>query len=201
MMTELDKKSVPIFKVATIFYGAMALIGLSIAFWWHHSLQKAFSLDYNFVEWMRLLGVGVLVAGLLLISSHFFEDWFESFRSLRWKVMGLLGPSSILMIIHLALISAFGEEIFFRLALQPFVGLTVTSVLFGLLHLGPDGKISMWSFWAFIAGLLLGWVYRGTESLWPPVFSHFSVNAISIYSIRKSYLCSERALETPKRDE
>lgn len=182
-----ESKNYSLLRVATIFYSAMILIGLSISFWWHKSFFKAFSINHSPYEWLRIAGAGILVTLILIILSHFFEEWFESFRVLKKTVTMLLGPCSKLSIVYLALLSAFGEEIFFRSAIQPFAGIIITSVLFGVLHLGPEGKISAWTIWAVIAGFLLGWIYKGTESLWPPVLAHFLVNAVSLYSVRRSF--------------
>ncbi len=44
---------------------------------------------------------------------------------------------------NLVLVSVFsgvGEEAFFRGALQPVLGIVVTSILFGALHVGPDRR-------------------------------------------------------------
>src|SRR5690606_2359125 len=138
-------------------------------------------------EIFRLGAIGVLGASLLLVLSYFFEDWFPSFRDLKSVIMRFLGPVSIPMALYLAVVTSVGEELLFRGAIQPFAGLVLTSVLFGLLHMGQDGLVSAWSVWAFIAGLLLGWMYEETHSLWPPILAHFGVNAVSILNLRRSY--------------
>ena len=38
-----------------------------------------------------------------------------------------------------------------------------------------------------IAGLLLGWIYEDTGSLWPPIIAHFGVNCWSILTLRRAY--------------
>jgi membrane protease YdiL (CAAX protease family) len=106
------------------------------------------------------------------------------------------------MALYLAVLTGFGEELLFRGAIQPFAGLLLTSALFGLLHMGQNGILSAWSVWAFLAGLLLGWMYDETASLWPPIIAHFCVNAVSILSLRRAYRNLpghlERARELPK---
>jgi membrane protease YdiL (CAAX protease family) len=138
-------------------------------------------------EAARLVLIGLVGAGLLLVLSYFFEDWFPSFRELKAFVMRFLGPVSAPTAIYLALLTGVGEELLFRGTLQPFAGLVVTSVLFGLLHMGKDGLVSAWSVWALVAGLLLGWMFDETGSLWPPIIAHFVVNAVSIMNLRRAY--------------
>ena len=172
---------------STVVYGVMTVVGLALLHFAHKTLRRSLAVPTEPIEGLRLLAIGALGAGLLLVLSYFFEDWFESFRDLKTVIMRFLGPVSVPMAFYLALITAFGEELLFRGAMQPFLGLGLTSVLFGLLHLGKDGLVSAWSVWAFIAGLLLGWMYLETGSLWPPIIAHFGVNCLSILSLRRTY--------------
>lgn len=172
---------------STIVYGIMTLIGLAVVMFGHKRLGIAMGWPADPRDGLRLVMIGALGAGILLVLSYFFEDWFPSFRDLKAVMMRFLGPVSVPMALYLAVITAFGEELLFRGAIQPFAGLILTSVLFGLLHMGQDGFLSAWSVWALIAGLLLGWMYEETSSLWPPIVAHFIVNAASILSLRRAY--------------
>lgn len=178
---------VALVRRSTIWYGIMMLIGLVVLRFGHKNLNTALAIPHEPYELLRLGLIGLLGAGLLLVLSYFFEDWFPSYRNLKSTIMRFLGPVSAPSAVYLALLTAFGEELLFRGAIQPFAGLFVTSILFGLLHLGADGLVSWWSVWALIAGLLLGWMYDETSSLWPPIVAHFGVNTVSILSLRRAY--------------
>lgn len=174
-------------RKSTIVYGIMILLGTLVVAFGHEQLGPALAIPSGPMEGGRLVAIGLLGGGLLLVLSYLFEDWFPSFRVLKSTIMRFLGPVSVPTAIYLALITSFGEEILFRGAVQPFAGLVFTAVLFGLLHLGQDGLVSAWSVWAVIAGLLLGWMYQETGSLWPPIVAHFSVNVVSILNLRRAY--------------
>lgn len=174
-------------RKSTIVYGIMMLLGYAVVRFGHKNLAKAFAIPAEPWEAARLVAIGALGAALMLVLSYFFEDWFPSFRQLKSVIMRFLGPVTIPGALYLAAITAVGEELLFRGAVQPFAGLVLTSVLFGLLHMGQDGLVSAWSVWALVAGLLLGWMYEETGSLWPPIVSHFGVNAVSILNLRRSY--------------
>ncbi len=174
-------------KKSTIVYGIMIALGLAVVAFGHKTLPKALSIPSDPYEAFRLVAIGLLGCGLLLVLSYFFEDWFASFRELKAVITRYLGPVTAPMAIYLSLITSFGEEILFRGAMQPFAGLVLTSVLFGLLHMGQKGVVSAWSIWALIAGLLLGWIYEDTGSLWPPIIAHFGVNCWSILNLRRTY--------------
>lgn len=174
-------------RKSTVVYGIMIIIGVATMGFFHDSLQTAFELPPEPLDAARILGSGVVAAAVLLVLSYFFEDWFESFRELKSIIMQVLGKASIPMAVYLAALTSVGEELLFRGAIQPFVGVLFTSILFGLLHMGHNGIVSAWSFWALIAGYMLGWMYEETGSLWPPIIAHFGVNTISILSLRRAY--------------
>jgi membrane protease YdiL (CAAX protease family) len=174
-------------KKSAVVYGVMTVVGVLVMRFGHKSLAPAFQVPESWAEAARLVAIGGLTAGFLLVLSYFFEDWFASFRELKAIVMRYLGPCSVAAALFLSLITAFGEELLFRGAIQPFAGLVLTSVLFGLLHMGADGLVSAWSVWAFLAGLLLGWTFDQTGSLWPSIIAHFGVNAVSILNLRRAY--------------
>ena len=79
-------------------------------------------------------------------------------------------------IFFLALASGFAEELFFRGAMQPVVGLIVTSLVFGAAHTGPKRVFLVWSIWAFVMGLAFGLIFEATGVLWGPVLSHVLIN-------------------------
>jgi len=185
--TALALSPAVLIRKSTMIYGAMMLVGLLLLRFGHKKLSPAFAVPTAPLDLGRLVAIGLIGALLLLILSYFFEDWFPSFRSLKAVIMRLLGPCSVAGALYLALITAFGEELFFRGGIQPFAGLFLTSVLFGLLHVGQDGPVSAWSIWAWVAGLLLGWMYDATGSLWPSIITHFGVNAVSLLSVRRAY--------------
>ncbi|MDO5570722.1 MAG: type II CAAX endopeptidase family protein [Bacteroidales bacterium] len=54
--------------------------------------------------------------------------------------------------------------------------IVVSSLIFGFIHFNPAQSLT-----AFIIGLLLGWLYYKTKSLWAPIFVHFLNNFSSVY--------------------
>jgi membrane protease YdiL (CAAX protease family) len=62
---------------------------------------------------------------------------FEWARALHREFRSLLFPMTDVEIVVLALASSIGEELFFRGALLPAIGLVGSSLLFAVLHIGP----------------------------------------------------------------
>lgn len=184
---KIDLNPESLIKKSTVVYGVMAAGGLAAMAFFHDSISTAFLWPSAPMEMGRLIASGLTAAGVLLVLSYFFEDWFESFRELKSIIMQVLGKVSIPMAIYLSFVTSVGEELLFRGAIQPFAGLILTSVLFGMLHMGHKGLVSAWSIWALIAGFLLGWMYEETTSIWPPLIAHFGVNMVSILNLRRAY--------------
>jgi uncharacterized protein len=83
-------------------------------------------------------------------------------------------------LISLSVFSGVGEESFFRGALQPELGIVVTSLLFGLLHVGPDRRYLVWTVWAVGAGFLFGALYQWTGGILAPITAHVLHNAATL---------------------
>jgi len=171
----------------TIIYGVMALIGLAgMGLVWD-SLEKATTLPSTSDELISSAVAPLIAAAALLAFSWSFEQWFASWRRLRNFIMQMFGNYSVAALLWMAALSATAEELFFRGALQPLAGVAATSIIFGLLHIGPDRKISAWTIWTIGAGVVLGLLYENTESILAPILAHFTVNAWSLLGIRMAW--------------
>jgi membrane protease YdiL (CAAX protease family) len=128
--------------------------------------------------------IGIL-AGLLIglgfvFGSRFATHRFEWGRALHRDLRALLGPLPGSEIVVLAVASAIGEEIFFRGALLPAIGLWGSSAIFALLHIGPKVRFLPWTFSSLVAGLVFGQLFMWAGDLSGPVVAHFTVNALNL---------------------
>jgi len=89
-------------------------------------------------------------------------------------------------LVLLAALSGFGEEALFRGALQPVLGLVATSLLFGVLHVGPDRRYLIWTLWAVLAGFVLGLLYNLTGGILAPAAAHALNNAAVLLLWKRS---------------
>ncbi|MDB4980790.1 MAG: Abortive infection protein [Myxococcales bacterium] len=105
---------------------------------------------------------------------------FEWARALHREFRGLLFPMTEVEILILALASSFGEELFFRGALLPAIGLVGSSLLFAVLHIGPKTRHLPWTFSSLGAGFLFGAIFLWTGDLAGPVLAHFLVNFLNL---------------------
>jgi len=125
------------------------------------------------------LGAGILAAVLTILASRAFT-WVRNLEDEFQKVLGRLNPWQV---IALALLSGITEETLFRGAIQPFLGLIWTSLIFGLLHFPINRSYLTWTIFAIVMGILLGELYIYTGSLITPMMTHTVVNLINLYRI------------------
>src|SRR5262245_53130489 len=116
-------------------YGALALLGLLIAAGrGNPDLYRLGTPE----GWHLVAGpivvvvVGLIVVGLWRVAARQFQ-WA---RELHGSFRDVLGPLTGHEIVILAMASSIGEEMLFRGALLPWLGLWLQALVFALLHVG-----------------------------------------------------------------
>ena len=125
----------------------------------------------------------------------------EATMNLMEKTLYMDGIIELSMNLFLVgLLAAFGEELIFRGIIQrtfsehwknPHLAIWVTALIFGLFHMQLERFIPL----AFL-GLLLGYAYYYTNSLWSAIILHFINNGLQVL-----LLYSTSGEELPKVDE
>lgn len=128
------------------------------------------------VRLLTSLGAGLALALLVTASTPWLLRRAAWARALHEELKPIVEPLSATEILVLALASGVAEELFFRGAMQPVLGLLGTSLIFGAVHTGPKRVFLWWSMWAFAMGVALGLIFEATGVLWGPVLAHVLVN-------------------------
>jgi membrane protease YdiL (CAAX protease family) len=161
-------------------YGAMGIVAFVIAA--GRGDPDLYRLGGNPVAWQLgaapLLGIalGLAVVGLTRIATKRFQwarDLHASFRDL----LGQLAPREIVI---LALASSIGEELLFRGALLPWMGVWIQAIVFAALHIGPGRRFLPWTISALVLGLAFGWLAVWTGNLGGPIAAHFTINFLNL---------------------
>ena len=165
-----------ILRLATFFY----LLAAVIAVLW----------SALFGQPDRLLGEARPTAGALLhglwVGLAIVALCHLGYRYAAWvrrasRAMGaFLGPLGAGDAIYLALLSGFVEELLFRGALWPQLGLVGTSILFGLLHTVPVRALATYPLFAAAVGLAFGWLRESSGSVWPCIVAHATINGLNL---------------------
>lgn len=118
----------------------------------------------------------MLLVGLWKLGSHFIGEM----RLVESYLAEYVGALDLPMAISLAIISGFSEELFFRGAVQTSFGWFVATVLFAVVHSGPQRAFRWWTLFALVAGLVFSGLtlYRG--NLMAAIVGHITVNGINL---------------------
>ncbi len=125
-----------------------------------------------------------------------FENWIKEKESQAEALTKLfLGVSSLSDLLFnlfmMALVTAIGEELVFRSALQSllaklsgrqWVALLLSSLIFSLAHMQFYGLLPR-----FVLGLFLGYFYFLSGSIWVPITMHFVNNASAVVAFHLHY--------------
>jgi len=117
------------------------------------------------------------------------EQWMTEQEDKADKTIDLLIASKtsgtmIVNILNIALLPAIAEELFFRGVFQKIfynlfksghIAIWVTAFLFSSIHLQFFGFIPR-----FILGLIFGYLFFWSGTLWLPIISHFVNNAVPV---------------------
>jgi membrane protease YdiL (CAAX protease family) len=163
-------------------YGAMALVALLIAA--GRGDPDLYRVGAS-PHWLLLTGplagiaFGLAIVGLTRAATKRYA-WA---RLLHTSFHDLLGPLTGREIIILALASSVGEELLFRGALMPWLGLWLQAAIFAVLHVGPRKRFVQmlpWTASAFVLGLALGELAIRTTNLGAPIAAHFVINFLNL---------------------
>ena len=198
--------------MAVVFYTLMVVAAWMLGVVW---------LDLDLLVWHdgwwetelwfdALLGVGLGVA--TVIASRILEHTTEWARVLGEEFRKILGNLSPAQVVVFAVTSGVAEEVFFRGFLQQalsdvlftnhWIGLIVASLIFGLIHIGPDRKKFLpWTIMAIVLGFLFGLLYMYTGNIVGPVVAHFTINFFNLLHIVRDSDDSDEAEPPPEIDE
>ncbi|MCK5799183.1 MAG: CPBP family intramembrane metalloprotease [Deltaproteobacteria bacterium] len=136
-------------------------------------------------SWL-LAGVGALLGvafGLLIVTLSRQIERFAWAQRLNRFFADVLGPITWREAAILAALSGIGEELFFRGAVQPTLGLWWTTTGFALMHLPPRRDLMSWAILAWILGLALGLGAQLSGNLAGPILAHFVINLLNLRHI------------------
>ena len=130
---------------------------------------------------------GLVVGLIAVLASELLTRWTDLGEALADVLgEGLAGIGTADAIL-LALASGIAEEMLFRGALQPAVGLFWASLIFGACHFLPRKELALWSVYAVLMGFAFGWLYEWTGQLVAPIAAHALVNGINLPRLARRY--------------
>ena len=138
-------------------------------------------LNAIFTEWNTELRLPESMAHL----EKMMKDMQESATQITEKMLNVSNISGLIInLIMIAGLAAFGEELLFRSLLQPFlikicknvhIGIFLASAIFSFIHFEFYGFLPR-----LVLGLLLGYMFYYSKSIWVPMLMHFTNNATGV---------------------
>ncbi len=139
-----------------------------------------------------------LAMGLAVVLLSRIAVW-----RLRWAqrlhrdFRSILGEQTGREILVLALASSIGEELLFRGALMPWMGIWPQALLFAALHVGPGRRFLPWTLAAFVIGVAFAYATHWTGNLGAAIVAHFTINFLNLRYIVATEILAEPADAAP----
>ncbi|HEX6277444.1 MAG TPA: type II CAAX endopeptidase family protein [Polyangiaceae bacterium] len=126
------------------------------------------------------VALGTTLGTLLAVGTRYSVPRFAWAKNLHLELRPFARDVSTPGIVMLAITSSLGEELLFRGLLQPWLGLWLQALLFGVLHQMAGPSRWVWASWATLVGLLFGGIFALTGSLAGPIAAHALVNGLNL---------------------
>lgn len=182
-------------RLAGFFYGVMAALALL----WRGPLAAgpvffaSAETAAAGVRWGVDIAAGLASAAGVIVLSRELTRRTRFGEVLARSLALAIGPLTRPQIAWLALLSGCAEELLFRGALQPHLGLVATSLVFGLAHFVPRRELAPWAVFSVAAGLLLGGLFDWTGNLLAPIVAHAGINVVNLDRLVAEYAPRQHA--------
>lgn len=145
-------------------------------------------------RWLADLLLGALVGAGFAAAAWGLFGRVPALRRIERRLVALLDMAALRPhhAVIFGLLAGVPEEILFRGALQPTLGLLVTSLVFGALH-----AVTLAYFvYAGVAGMLLGALALWRGALWAPIAAHTVIDVIMFALLIRRWQTGARAQES-----
>lgn len=130
---------------------------------------------------LKNVGIGILIF-LVLLAIEIFVGVISSVTgaNISTNVQLLLASEPLWFYVFTFTITPLCEEALFRGMMVPRIGIIVSALLFGLSHSSYDSTFGIDMLVAFIFGVIAGWAFKRTKSLYPSIIAHGLVNLLAV---------------------
>ena len=97
------------------------------------------------------------------------------------KVYDIISGVPAWILVVAVVVAPVTEELFFRAALFPRVGMVLSSLLFGLFHISYGSIAEIIG--AFLIGMVFAFVYKKSKSIITPILLHVGFNLVSVVAV------------------
>ena len=176
-----DMSATEMTVVMTVFSVLVIMVFVK-AKWTEVSPHWLLTKQWAVLTWAVIAALGLVVPFTWLQEQmpelpNWIEDDIEMLMSNYWGYLsiGLLAPLAEEFVFRGAILRSLLTQ------MKPWTAIAVSALLFSLVHINPAQLP-----FAFLAGILLGWMYWRTGSILPGIAFHWANNSIA-YIIYRTY--------------
>lgn len=173
--------------VIGLLYGALAGVAIIWGQFRHQPNIYEYGPRQSFWLWAAPF-VGLAFGLAMVFLSRLLTHSWEWARVLHQEFHAVVHELSSKEIFILAAASSAGEEMFFRGAMLPAIGLWSSSALFAAMHVRAQWRFLPWTIMSFIMGLAMGLMHMKLGNLGAPIVAHFTINFLNLNYIAKTEL-------------
>ncbi|MFP3289216.1 MAG: type II CAAX endopeptidase family protein [Candidatus Micrarchaeota archaeon] len=130
---------------------------------------------------MRILGIGILLFLAIFVMELIITVMSVNFKlNIETNACTVVTGMPLWFILFVVLIGPINEELFFRGFLVKRIGIISSALLFAILHAGYGSTFGIDIIAAFIFGLIAGYIFKKTNSIYPTLLAHVLINLIAV---------------------
>lgn len=170
---------------ALIGYGLLLGLAMIVIAWGWRLISGGNVAWFPLRGWLSDLAIGTLLGTAFAFMAWVLLDRVPALKRIELLLVHTLDMDKLRYhhAFQIGLVAGIPEEILFRGALQPSLGLLLTSVIFGALH----GITRGYFVYAAVAGLLLGALVEWRGGLWAAIAAHTMVDAVVFALLIRSW--------------
>jgi uncharacterized protein len=180
--------------LTTIFSAGLALVALLLNRWLRGEYFP-FDLVVSLRAIVLVMAAALLLMGVISLLTRYDRIFMPKILTRLRQLKPLLVELNRAERIYISVLAGISEELLFRGALQPLVGIVAASVIFGALHAVTFGYFLL----ASAMGFYLGWLFQFSGNLLVPMAVHALYDIFALSLLARIYL-AERATVSPQAD-
>jgi membrane protease YdiL (CAAX protease family) len=164
---------------------SFSLLFLSCSLFYFRNSYKKLGLNTKNFAKATVFGIFAFIS--ILFFTIFVEAILDFFGINASTGIEKILSQNFVLILSAVFVSPLCEEMFFRATLIDFFdrslkninfSIILSAIVFSIFHIGYGSPLEL--FGAFVAGIILGFVYKKSKTLLAPILAHFLYNFLSI---------------------
>ena len=130
---------------------------------------------------VRIFGIGIVLFLAIFVMELIITLVSVNFNlNIETNACNVVTGMPFWFLLFVVLIGPVNEELFFRGFLVKRIGIIPSALLFAILHAGYGSTFGIDIIAAFIFGLIAGYIFKKTDSIYPTLIAHSLVNLIAV---------------------